>query len=295
MLYRHIEPSELESWAKLCEEGFNGDWKYFVRHYVNDPYADPEGVFVADDDGKLASSVRVFTREVYIRGEKVKMGGIGEVTTLKEYRGQGISTVLLRKAVEYMESRGLNISFLFTGTNHHYAHVGWFTVPRRYLHIALDGSPSPLKLRRACDEDIPLLASLHQKFAPSFSGSVVRDEEYIRRWTGASSFVLAFDGDEPTASAIWEAKGENLNISEFIGAKESFKPYLNAAASESCQKFASFPAVYAQPGDGFDFSESNSLMARLNLPFEAGGERVDSVPSLLSALSDAVFFNHDGF
>lgn len=302
MIFRSIKPDEVETWARLCGDGFEEDWQYFYNHYANDPWADNQGVFVADDGGKLVSSVRVFRREVYINGSRVTMGGIGEVTTLREYRGKGLSTKLLNMAASYMETTGLDLSFLFTGTNHHYAHVGWFTLPRRrvktpILSCATDG----YSLRMATREDIPTLSALHDNFAPRFNGVVVRTPEYFERWFNAEDFTIVERDGKAAAFALLHRNDKQgaYHVSEYSGEQAAFEPMLNLCVIGSEIKAAVMPAALTSmiKADIIknDFREDNSLMVRFNRPFIAGGQLIDSVPKAFAALSDAVFFGMDGF
>ena len=140
IVFRTITRAEVDTWAELCGTVFDAGKQYFINHFERDPDAREAGIWVALDDGKLVSSVRVFHRCVYISGQRVSMGGIGEVCTLPEYQKRGLSAELLKRSVGYMREQGLNISLLFTGSNNHYARQGWATFIRNNAKVDLSAA-----------------------------------------------------------------------------------------------------------------------------------------------------------
>ena len=296
MDFRAISPSELETWTRLCGNVFGGDGTYFYNHFTNDPDADCGGIFVASDGDKLVSSVRVFTRRIFIDGNKTGMGGIGEVCTLPEYRGKGINTRLLEMAVVYMRRNRLETSLLFTGSNHHYAHTGWFTVPRRRVMLDIKGTPADgFDFIDTFSLPVSSAVRFYNQNAVRYSGPIIRSEEYYRRWilkSGETHRALVRSG-EIAACAVYNISEKVLNLSEYTGNQTLLPSLLSSAAAENTAERASVPAVYAP--ENTDFSESFGLMARLNLPFKAGNKTIVSSGDLAAALSDCVFFDIDGF
>lgn len=296
MELRTISPSELDTWTKLCGNVFGGGSTYFYNHFINDPEADCGGIFVALDGGKLVSSVRVFTRRIFIGGDETGMGGIGEVCTLPEYRGKGINTHLLEMAVVYMRRNRLETSLLFTGSNHHYARTGWFTVPRRRVTIDIKAKPADgYDFIDTFSLPVSSAVRFYNENAVRYNGPVVRSEEYYRRWIlkdGDTHRALVRSG-EIAACAVYNISEKVLNLSEYTGDRSLLPVLLSSAAAENTAERASVSAVYAP--ENTDYSEGFSLMARLNLPFTAGNKTITSSGELAAALSDCVFFDMDGF
>ena len=131
MEFRALYPEELETWLDHVTSVFSGSRQYFSNHWHNDPWQDAEGIRIAIDDGRIVSTVRVFIRKMFLHGEPVTVGGIGEVSTRSEYRRRGIATQLLKDSIEFMESRGIAVSSLH-GSQRIYAIEGWEKVPRYY-------------------------------------------------------------------------------------------------------------------------------------------------------------------
>ena len=65
-------------------------------------------------DGKIVSHVRVSDRAIHIGRSVVRLGGIGMVATLPEYRRRGYATAVMQDAIAYMEEQGYDLSLLFT-------------------------------------------------------------------------------------------------------------------------------------------------------------------------------------
>ena len=112
MEFRPLYPDELEAWLDHVTSVFTGGRRYFSNHWHNDPWRDPEGIRVAVDKGTIISTVRVFIRKMFLHGEPITVGGIGEVSTRPEYRRRGIATQLLKDSIQFMESRDIVFSSL---------------------------------------------------------------------------------------------------------------------------------------------------------------------------------------
>ncbi|NLG25491.1 MAG: GNAT family N-acetyltransferase [Clostridiales bacterium] len=298
---RSLRSEELESWAALCDEGFGfrDGAAYFLRHFRDDPFADINGIFVAEAGGRLVSSVRVFTREVYLAGRRVTMGGIGEVCTLADYRRQGLSGELLKRAIGYMAARGLDISMLFTGSNGHYARYGWFTVPTRFCRLPLEGVAPIDGVRPMADHDFAAMRGVHGLFAGAADGALVREHpRYWDDWVRAgwkSPIVLERDGR--VVAYLDAAPSQHcVRLRDFaqLPGEDALLPLLAAAATVAGCACADVPAPLLS-ADPQGFVEHTSMMVRLNRPFSLGERTVRRAGDLAALLANAAFFDVDGF
>ncbi|MER2063985.1 MAG: GNAT family N-acetyltransferase [Alkalibacterium sp.] len=103
--FRLEDKEETKKWVKDCIE--NGR------------------VYGAFSRGKLTSSVIVFPFEVYYNGAVLKMGGIGNVSSYPEARGQGAVRLLMEKALEEMKNKGQVLSYLAPFSYHFYRKFGY--------------------------------------------------------------------------------------------------------------------------------------------------------------------------
>ncbi|MHB1151569.1 MAG: hypothetical protein ACYCWE_00450 [Eubacteriales bacterium] len=138
-------------------------------------------------------------------------------------------------------------------------------------------------------------ARFYNQSAVRYNGPIIRSEQYYRRWilkSDETHRALVRNG-EIAACAVYNISEKVLELSEYTGDQTLLPPLLSSAAAENTAECASVPAVYAP--EITDYSESFSLMARLNLPFTAGSRTIASSGDLSAALSDCVFFDVDGF
>jgi len=77
----------------------------------------PQDVFVAVVGGAIAAAVTIEYRTLLVDGVRIRTGGIAGVATRWEYRGRGLATRLMKKALRTLKARGISNSTLFTGHN----------------------------------------------------------------------------------------------------------------------------------------------------------------------------------
>lgn len=308
MRYRTLKESELSAWAEHCAQVFAGPTdtpEYFTSHYLNDPWRDPNAVFIAEEDGQIASTLRVFKREMWLCGERVPMGGIGEVCTKEQYRGQGLSGKLLQNAIEYMEAQNLAVSVLFTGINKHYARYGWFTRPQRRVRIPLDqcaALPEGSVLRPMTDADIPHVARLYRAGAPRIDGAVVRDHpDYWTNWARREwkrPHVLELD-DRLIGyidARIDEQHGLMLPH-DFARAEDGPDCACLMAALAKATPGSPQPQLPQSlaPIQNGPFIENFNTMIRLNVPFTLRGQRIASASQLDACTANLMVLGLDSF
>jgi GNAT superfamily N-acetyltransferase len=93
-------------------------------------------------DGQLVSHVEIVERTGTVDGEPVKLGGIGGVVTLPEWRGRGLATAALARATALMRDE-LQVAFglLICGQNMipFYGRLGWHVVEGPLVFDQPDG------------------------------------------------------------------------------------------------------------------------------------------------------------
>ncbi len=228
MEFRALYPEELEAWLDHVTHVFSGSRQYFMNHCHNDPWKDFEGIRVAVDNGKIVSTVRVFIRKMYLHGEPISVGGIGEVSTRPEYQRRGLATQLLKDAIRFMESREIAISALH-GSQRIYSVEGWEKVPRYYAKETL---PAKKQVEwEVCpvnfddESEVKRMAFLYDTYSRKFNGTFVRDDmAYWRDWVRTESpnaWVAEKDGTiEGYVSVV--TRENQLNVKEFVASETSF-------------------------------------------------------------------------
>lgn len=308
MTFRTLREGELDAWALHCSQVFAGPTdtpEFFLGHYRADPYRDPEGVFIAEDKGQIVSTVRVFEREMYLRGRRIRMGGIGEVSTKQEYRRQGLSGALLERATEYMVRRDMPISLLFTRSNSHYARYGWFTVMTRWASVDLLNQPAlpeGYSLRRMERADIPAMRGLNGLTASRFDGAIVRDhpafwEAWLPDAWKAPQVLTCADRVVAFLDARLEREQGRLALIDYASEPQGewWLPMLAESARMLELPLRGYVPAPLLPNYNGPFGESGHEMFRLNAPFLLEGERVETAGQLAALLAHSLFWDPDGY
>jgi predicted acetyltransferase len=325
MEFRALYPEEIETWLDHVTSVFTGGRQYFSNHWHNDPWRDAEGIRVAVDNGTIVSTVRVFIRKMFLHGEPITVGGIGEVSTLPEYRRRGIATRLLKDAIQFMEDRDIVISLLF-GSQRIYSIEGWEKVPRYYAKQPMTAkNRSEWKIRPANFDDeseVKRLSDLYDGYARKFNGTVVRDDiAYWTKWVRTESpnvWVAESDGDIEGYVSVVE-RDSQLNVKEFIASETSFAQDRGSQLFEDLLSHViaqmdteSLEVIYPAPiANGFDapaIEEQASAMYRIVQPAalseKMGSAAFNSIPNLLhnqpapltqGIQSHHIFWYTDGF
>ena len=325
MEFRGLRPEELETWLDHVTSVFTGGRQYFSNHWHNDPWQDAEGIRIAVDKGTIVSTVRVFIRKLFLHGEPITVGGIGEVSTRPEYRRRGIATQLLKDSIRFMESRDIVASVLF-GSQRIYSIEGWEKVPRYYARQSFSANKqSAWEVRPANFDDaaeVKRLSDLYNGYARKFNGTVVRDDiAYWTQWVRTESpnaYVAERDGNiEGYVSVI--PREDEISVKEFIASEEAFGQDRGQQLFEdmlSCvlaqMDAESLEVVYPAPiADGFNapvLEEQGSAMYRIIQPAVLSEKMVspafNSIPNLLhnqskplaqGIQSHHIFWYTDGF
>lgn len=163
-----------------------GSRAYFRRYFYGDIDWQPYYTQVAEIDGRIVSAVHICRRVVACGDLKLTMGGIANVATAREFRGEGYSTACLRRAIAVMEADALDFSLLFTGINPFYAREGFVDWPRerRRGSIRTDLAPrrTALRVRPATNADIPAIQALYADYNRTRPIAVQRSAAYWRDW-----------------------------------------------------------------------------------------------------------------
>ena len=325
MEFRALRPEKLEAWLDHVTSVFTGGRQYFSNHWHNDPWRDAEGIRVALDKGTIVSTVRVFIRKMFLHGEPITVGGIGEVSTRPEYRRRGIATQLLQDSIQFMEDRDIAVSLLF-GSQKIYSIEGWEKVSRYYARQSFSANKqSAWEVRPANFDDeveVKRLSDLYDRYARKFNGTVVRDDiAYWTQWVRTESpnaYVAERDGNiEGYVSVI--PREDEFGVKEFIASEEAFgqdrgkQLFQDMLSNIIAQMDAeSLEFVYPAPiADGFNaptIDEQGSAMYRIIQPTvlseKMASTAFNSIPNLLhnqpkplaqDIQSHHIFWYTDGF
>lgn len=153
MHIRLYQPSDLEELRRMTIEGFDGtaidqnvenrfgilgghDWRWRKARHVNDDVeANPEGVFVAEENGRVMGYI---TTRI---DRELSKGRIPNLAVDEHARGRGLGRRLIEHALEYFRREGMAYVMIETMANnavgqHLYPSCG-FVEAGRQIHYAL--------------------------------------------------------------------------------------------------------------------------------------------------------------
>lgn len=176
---------ELDTVFAIVGEVFPVGRDYFERRLVHDSTYDPKTTWVATVDGTIASTVQIFPFSIRVEETELKVGGIGSVATLPDYRGQGLSQGILKQISHWMKEQEYDLSLLFAAITPFYEKSGWNIVPEPYYELKIDSIPAldePSAYRIVPYEHghAEPHAQIYEQFNKNRTYSVVRPASY---WT----------------------------------------------------------------------------------------------------------------
>ncbi|NMB96823.1 MAG: GNAT family N-acetyltransferase [Clostridiaceae bacterium] len=305
MEFRTLHAEELDKWFDHCMIVFNKGQhsnsfrQRFINAFYNDPWKDINNIFVSVDGDKIASTVRLLKRQVYILGKRVSMRGIASVSTKVEYRGRGLSSQLLKMAIERMQENGIQISMLFSSLYKHYGKLGWKKNALYYKVIDRGSLKDALYNVRPIDpvKDMNLIYDIYIQFSSKFNGTVVRADNQLYwstrlkkdNWWVAENKSNNIVGYMRTSST--EGK---IQVLEF-GSAECINTSSNSVFDGMINKICSmsgitgydvvFPAAIATKREIKRIEHRDSIMIKLVTPFEIEGKSIDSTEKLIDTMN----------
>lgn len=130
--------------------------------------------------GMMVSNCQIIPLTIRVGVATLRVDGIGEVSTVPEYRNRGYSRRVLMAAINRMTASGTALSMLY-GIPDFYPRFGYATAGPDYavsLSLTAPAAPLPLPagwlIRPALPADLPALQDLYTRNAAGTVGTVVR-------------------------------------------------------------------------------------------------------------------------
>ena len=165
-------------------------------------------------DGTPIAQIRVCDRTMRLGAAKVRVGGIGDVSTHPFYRRQGVMRHLFAHVLQFMKDEGYDISMLW-GIPNFYDKFGYIVGLRTpSLEISrsqVEGLDAPLAGRKARRGDIPAILRLHEFHSRTRDGAMDRlGDLWARRAVREGTCRII----EDRAYYLWRAEDRALTIIE---------------------------------------------------------------------------------
>jgi len=155
------------------------------------PHTTPEDWFFIEKEGKIISSLCLISWTWQFCGTPLKVGEMGVVGTLPDYRGQGLVRELAKHHLNLLNEGGYHLSNI-QGIPYFYRQFGYeYALPleggwRLDLHLIPDDMPAGFTFRLANNQDMPTLMRLYDEAMCNLDISARRDELVWDYLLGAS-------------------------------------------------------------------------------------------------------------
>ncbi len=162
---------------------------------------------VALRDGELAGALRLTTDTIRLGEARLKMGGLGWVTTDARHRHCGVASALIGDTLDYMREHGYHVSMLF-GIPNFYHRFGYATALAEYS-ITLSAAdlpaagPGRFRVRAVKPGDIAAIQRIHRDSDADVACSLIRaSAHYAAKWRRLESANVLVNGNGKVGAYI---------------------------------------------------------------------------------------------
>ncbi len=210
-----------------------------------------------DDNLHMMSALTVFDYKIHFDGHSCKMGGIGGVSTLPQYRRRGGIRGCFEKALPAMYEEGYDFSYLYPFSTEYYRKFGYESCVQKYrlsLRLNLLDPPSVPGHFQLTDKTDPMtdaIRAIDRVWEHQYNMMVLHDDDFYSWCSKVEPAIkqeftyVYFGGDEtPKAYTTFrktdEPDGRNVICSRFFFSdREGFFGLMNLFKSLSTDhKFA---------------------------------------------------------
>ena len=266
------EKGDEEGIASLLTEGFNTfasfgmDGEKWLNYQQIDPGFDLNGAFVAKFEEKITGHVQLMYRDLKIgKSTFIRVGGIGNVCVLPEYRHSGIATTILNQVHTHIKRMGLPLAALLV----QYESNAWSLYKKLGYHdvyliedviceleelkqmVKVSESSDNITIRKYVKGDEKKLLEIYNSSTVSLAGIQRRDIAYWKkRYISVSTYdgffyesfnpdnILIAEGDNTICGyCVLNTFGEKGYIREFfvsLGREDVVNTLITAAIERLC-------------------------------------------------------------
>ena len=279
--------------AKEHGRNFHTSIDWLNTHSKTYPGFQREHTRIAYIDDEIAGALRLTTDTVRIGEARLKMGGLGWVTTVPRHRKKGVCTALMNDTLDYMARHQYHVSMLF-GIPNFYHRFGYTTTLADYrikvesLDTADEGAPV-MRFREAKPGDIQAIQKIHHLNDGEVSCSLIRSEAHItNKWDPFKSAKVLINDEGKVEGYVWpQVDDDHLMIHEAGAAHEEafheVMAYCNQVARDSFKPSIHFSLPPEHPFAHY-LTRYASIHERKLQREEGGMMRFIDVPEALESM-----------
>jgi GNAT superfamily N-acetyltransferase len=179
----------------------------------------PNHTRVAFWRGELAGALRIHSETMRLGEARLKMGGLGWITTTDRHRGKGVTRSLLVDALNYLQSNRYHLAMLFGSPNVYYP-LGFVTALPDYAitteTLEAIKMENPYRLRRFKAGDLRVVQRIHDDNDSAVACSILRNSGHFanKAKETATAYVLADHDGRVVAYFFVEDCGGYLAVEE---------------------------------------------------------------------------------
>ena len=121
--YADLSPEEHEA-----ADALSGDASLEDPRFAGFEWAEADWLVVGRLGDLIVCTVKIALRDVIVGGQRVRVGGIGDVATMAEWRRRGFAAAAMTTVGEFLcNDLGADFGLLFCDTHllHYYSRFGW--------------------------------------------------------------------------------------------------------------------------------------------------------------------------
>lgn len=228
MKIRTSRPEDLDQIEKLIVARMEPGDGVDARLLLTDPDAGWEWCAVAEDDGRIVSTVTLMDEVVTFDGIELPAGQVEQVATDVEYEGRGLVRQLMGWAHERSAHRGHLVQVMI-GIPYFYRQFGYtYSIPVKQTR-PLTKKPEPVAghtIRRATEADIPTLDRLQDDAQQSVDlrmGHTTPCWRWLINRTGTTTWVVERDGVPVATGRSTPPEEGDVVLGEIAGADDAVK------------------------------------------------------------------------